>query len=50
MTALPAVAHWVRTFARERRGNVTILFGLSLVPMIGVAGLGVDYGIALSAK
>ncbi|MCW6511575.1 TadE/TadG family type IV pilus assembly protein [Lichenifustis flavocetrariae] len=39
-----------RTFWRELRGNVSILFALSLVPMIGVVGLGVDYGIALSTK
>lgn len=37
-------------FARDRGANVAILFGLSLFPMIGVAGLGIDYGIALSAK
>ena len=40
----------LKRFARDRSANVTLLFGLSLIPMIGVAGLGVDYGIALSAK
>lgn len=40
----------LKRFARDGSANVTLLFGLSLIPMVGVAGLGVDYGIALSAK
>ncbi|MDX7953846.1 pilus assembly protein TadG-related protein [Lichenihabitans sp. Uapishka_5] len=49
-TSASGAAGWFRAFARARRGNVSILFAFSLVPMIGVAGLSVDYGIALSAK
>lgn len=37
-------------FGRSRAGNVAIVFALSLVPMVGLVGLGVDYGMALSAK
>ncbi len=37
-------------FAAQQNGNVSLLFGLSLVPLIGVAGLGVDYGIAIAAR
>jgi Flp pilus assembly protein TadG len=36
--------------ARSHSGNVAILFALSLFPLVGLAGLGIDYGIALSAK
>ena len=35
---------------RSNGGNVSVLFAFSLVPMIGLVGLGVDYGVALSAK
>lgn len=49
-SALGVFAERGRAFLRERRGNIPILFGLSLVPMVGLAGLGVDYGMALSAK
>ncbi len=37
-------------FQRSRRGNVSILLGLSLVPMVGLVGLGIDYGVAQSTK
>ncbi|MCJ2092376.1 pilus assembly protein TadG-related protein [Methylobacterium sp. J-072] len=33
-----------------RAGNVTILFGLSLLPMVGLLGYGVDYGVAITDK
>ena len=49
-SAVVAIAARCRAFGRERRGNVSLLFGFSLVPMLGLAGLGVDYGIAYSAK
>lgn len=35
---------------RSRSGNVAILFALSLFPLVGLAGLGIDYGMALSAE
>jgi len=33
-----------------RSGNVTILFALSLLPMVGLLGYGVDYGVAITDK
>ncbi len=38
------------TFRDAKAGNVTILFALSLIPMIGLVGLGVDYGVAFTDK
>jgi len=34
----------------SRRGSIPILFALSLVPLIGLVGLGIDYGVAASDK
>lgn len=39
-----------RDFARETRGNVAVLFGLSLVPLIGFVGVAVDYTRANNAR
>ncbi|MCJ2011399.1 pilus assembly protein TadG-related protein [Methylobacterium sp. J-076] len=36
--------------ARARGGNISIIFGLSLIPLVGLIGLGVDYGSAITAK
>ncbi|TXN61239.1 phosphomannomutase [Methylobacterium sp. WL18] len=33
-----------------RSGNVTILFALSLLPMVGLLGYGIDYGVAITDK
>ncbi|GJD63801.1 pilus assembly protein TadG-related protein [Methylobacterium frigidaeris] len=35
---------------RGRDGGIGILFGLSLIPIIGLVGLGVDYGIAVTNR
>ncbi|MCJ2059342.1 pilus assembly protein TadG-related protein [Methylobacterium sp. J-048] len=35
---------------KARSGNVTILFALSLLPMVGLLGYGVDYGVAITDK
>jgi Flp pilus assembly protein TadG len=40
----------VRSFFSHRGGNVSIMFGLVLVPMIAAAGAAVDYSRASSAK
>ncbi len=40
----------LRDFATAGKANVSIIFAFSLIPMIGLVGLGVDYGVALSAK
>ncbi|WP_069440551.1 pilus assembly protein [Methyloceanibacter superfactus] len=47
---LQAVGLWFRHFARNTKGNVAVLFGLALIPiMIGVGGA-VDYGRALLVR
>ena len=40
----------IRSWARDRRGNVAMLFGLAALPLIGVIGLSIDYGYMLSVK
>ncbi len=37
-------------FALSRRGNVAIIFALTLLPMIGIVGLGIDIARTLSAR
>lgn len=34
-----------RRFCRDNRGNVAMIFGIVLVPLIGLIGLAIDYGI-----
>jgi len=34
-----------KNFARNRRGAVSVLFATAVVPMIGICGLAVDYGM-----
>src|SRR4051812_3807187 len=36
-----------RAFARSRRGNVAMLFAISLVPLMLAAGVGLDYARAM---
>lgn len=40
----------IRRFRRDRRGNVLMMFGLALVPLIGVVGVAVDYSRASNAR
>ena len=47
---LQKVASLVRRFKHERRGNITILFTLLLVPIMGCVGAAVDYSRANSIK
>ncbi len=37
-------------FRTSRRGSIPILFALSLLPLVGLIGLGIDYGVAASNK
>jgi Flp pilus assembly protein TadG len=37
-------------FRSDERGNIALLFGLSLVPVVGAAGVAVDYGKASNMK
>src|SRR5262249_57101561 len=40
----------LRTFSRDRSGNVVIIFGLALIPILGLVGAAVDYSRAGSAR
>ena len=40
----------LRRFARNKAGNVAILFGLAIIPIILGVGVAVDYGRALSVR
>lgn len=37
-------------FGSARRGSIPVLFALGLIPMVGLIGLGIDYGVAASDK
>lgn len=37
-------------FLTDRNGNVAVIFALSAVPLIGIVGVAVDYGVANSAR
>jgi Flp pilus assembly protein TadG len=39
-----------RSFLRDRRANVAMMFGLMVVPLIFVVGMGIDYGTAARLK
>jgi Flp pilus assembly protein TadG len=41
---------YLRQFLEDRRGNVALLFGLTLIPLLIAVGLGVDYGRGLLVK
>lgn len=36
----------LKTFGYDRRGNVAMMFGFSLIPILGAIGFGIDYGNA----
>lgn len=40
----------LRAFARDRRGNVAILFGAALIPLLLAVGAAVDYGRAIMVR
>ena len=40
----------IHRFAADRRGNILPMFGLSLIPIIGLIGAGVDYSRANAVK
>jgi Flp pilus assembly protein TadG len=37
-------------FSRDRRGNISMIFGLTLVPLVTAVGTGVDYSLAARMK
>ncbi|MDJ0512245.1 MAG: pilus assembly protein [Methyloceanibacter sp.] len=47
---LKSSAERARRFLREKGGNAALLFGLALVPVVGIVGLGVDYGRAMTVR
>ena len=47
---LRRLAQKVPSIGRDRRGNVAIIFALSLLPIIGLIGAGIDYGHAISVR
>lgn len=49
-TRAVALRHRLRRFGRDTRGNFAIILALSAVPLIGLSGLALDYGVALTAK
>ncbi|HMK42069.1 MAG TPA: pilus assembly protein TadG-related protein, partial [Methyloceanibacter sp.] len=40
----------LRSFARDKAGNVAILFGLALIPIVIGVGAAIDYGRALVVR
>ena len=48
--AINTVSRHVRAFGADLRGTSAVIFALSLVPIIGMIGLGVDYSSALARK
>ncbi|ODA66383.1 von Willebrand factor type A domain protein [Methyloligella halotolerans] len=45
-----ALLRLVRDFVKARGGNVAILFGVALIPILLAVGIAVDYGRALSVR
>lgn len=37
-------------FGRDNRGNVAMIFGLSLLPLLGAVGLAIDFGNVMAAR
>jgi len=53
MTAAPLVRfcrRTVRRFARDRRGNIAVIFAIALVPILAFVGAAVDYSRANAAR
>lgn len=40
----------IRSFALNRSGNVAMIFALALVPMMGIAGMAIDYGRSIAVR
>jgi Flp pilus assembly protein TadG len=50
MQMLKQLGRILKGFVHERRGNVAILFGFALIPLLLGAGVAVDYGRALLVR
>src|ERR1700730_5649915 len=40
----------VRSFGRSRSGNVAMMFGISIIPLLVAIGVGVDYGRVIDVR
>jgi Flp pilus assembly protein TadG len=40
----------MRQFSRDRRGNVAMIFALSIIPIIFFAGMGLDFAAATQKR
>jgi Flp pilus assembly protein TadG len=47
---LAMLFHYIRRFFADRRANILPLFGLAIIPMMGLIGAAVDYSRANSVK
>jgi Flp pilus assembly protein TadG len=43
-------AQYLRNFLRDREGNISVLFTLSLIPIVGLIGVGMDFTQATHRK
>lgn len=43
-------AIWLRTFRRDQRGNIAVLFAVTLLPLVCAVGAAVDFTLASAAK
>ena len=51
---MPSLMSFLRrragSLAKDERGSINILFAFSVIPLVGMVGLGVDYSVAQSVK
>ena len=45
-----AALYWIKSFCRSTSGNVAMIFGLALIPVLGMVGAGVDYSRAANLR
>ncbi|KMO44712.1 phosphomannomutase [Methylobacterium tarhaniae] len=50
LTCASRFAAAAASFVPSRGGNIGVLFGLSLIPIVGFVGLGIDYGRAVADR
>ena len=50
MMKIGSMPEMIRRFRRDERGNFLMLFGLVLVPLMGVVGVAIDYSRASNAR
>ncbi|MGD0721501.1 MAG: TadE/TadG family type IV pilus assembly protein [Roseiarcus sp.] len=47
---LASILKYVRSFGRDRRGNIGLMFALMAIPLTLSIGVGIDYGLAASIR